>query len=170
MFSKKHWSPYFSGLVIGLLQIPALVFVHTALGTSSAYVRLTAHINHAFHLSVKQLPYLEKYATDDKILWQLSLVIGMILGGFISAKLSKQKRPAVSRVWQEMGLKSKISRFLLAFIGGMILLLGARLAGGCTSGHGLSGSAQFAISSWVTVCFMFLGGIIAAKFLFRGSK
>jgi len=55
----------------------------------------------------------------------------------------------------------------MAFAGGFILLFGARLAGGCTSGHGISGISQIAVGSIITVIFMFAGGIFAARFLRR---
>jgi uncharacterized membrane protein YedE/YeeE len=44
-------------------------------------------------------------------------------------------------------------------IGGSLLVFGARLAGGCTSGHGISGMSQLSISSFITVAAMFGGGI-----------
>ena len=54
----------------------------------------------------------------------------------------------------------------LGFGGGFVMLLGARIAGGCTSGHGISGMAQLALGSFVAVAAMFAGGILAAS-LFR---
>jgi uncharacterized membrane protein YedE/YeeE len=47
------------------------------------------------------------------------------------------------------------------------MLFGARVADGCTSGHGLSGMAQLAVGSTVAVAAMFAGGIVAATLLLR---
>ena len=54
----------------------------------------------------------------------------------------------------------------MGFAGGFVMLLGARIAGGCTSGHGVSGMAQLAVGSFVAVAAMFAGGILVAS-LFR---
>jgi hypothetical protein len=50
----------------------------------------------------------------------------------------------------------------------MILGIGARWAGGCTSGHGISGTLQLAVSSWLATLSFFIGGILTAMILYRG--
>ena len=64
-------------------------------------------------------------------------------------------------------LASPFKRYAIAFIGGFVMLFGARIADGCTSGHGLSGMAQFAVGSTVAIAAMFAGGIAAAMLLLR---
>ncbi len=49
-------------------------------------------------------------------------------------------------------------------------MFGARLAGGCTSGHGITGTMQFAVSSWVTLGAIFVGGMAAARLVYGGAK
>ena len=56
---------------------------------------------------------------------------------------------------------------VVAFFGGAILLYGARMAGGCTNGHGISGTMQLALSSWVFFPVMFITGYATARLLFR---
>jgi hypothetical protein len=58
-------------------------------------------------------------------------------------------------------------RYTVAFIGGFIMLVGARIADGCTSGHGLSGMAQLSVGSTVAVAAMFAGGIATAMLALR---
>ena len=58
-------------------------------------------------------------------------------------------------------------RTVLAFAGGAIMAYGARMAGGCTSGHGISGALQLAVGSWIAVICFFLGGIAVAMVLYR---
>ncbi|MFZ0458359.1 MAG: YeeE/YedE thiosulfate transporter family protein, partial [Rhodoplanes sp.] len=58
-------------------------------------------------------------------------------------------------------------RYAVAFVAGFLMLFGARLADGCTSGHGLSGVAQLAVGSTVAVAAMFAGGIGAGFLLLR---
>ncbi len=57
-------------------------------------------------------------------------------------------------------------RFFVALIGGVVLGIGAGWAGGCTSGHGISGTLQLALSSWLAVILFFIGGILAAQIIY----
>jgi hypothetical protein len=96
------------------------------------------------------------------------MVIGIALGALVSARFAGIGRQGVSPIWkQAMRNFSLPRRRVMAFVGGFVLLFGARLAGGCTSGHGISGISQLAVGSVITVIFMFVGGIIAARFLRR---
>jgi hypothetical protein len=51
--------------------------------------------------------------------------------------------------------------------GGVLMDFGARLAGGCTSGHGISGTMQLNVASWISVICFFIGGIAVAMTLFK---
>ena len=57
-------------------------------------------------------------------------------------------------------------RLIAALLGGVLLGLGSRWAGGCTSGHGISGTMQLAVSSWISAICFFVGGILMAALLF----
>ena len=46
-------------------------------------------------------------------------------------------------------------------------MYGARLAGGCTSGHGISGGLQLALSSWLFLAVMFATGLAVSALMFR---
>ncbi|MGM0401034.1 MAG: YeeE/YedE thiosulfate transporter family protein, partial [Chloroflexota bacterium] len=60
-----------------------------------------------------------------------------------------------------------LPRVIVALVGGVCIGFGARWADGCTSGHGISGTLQLTISSWIsTICF-FIGGIVTAHIIFR---
>ena len=73
-------------------------------------------------------------------------MIGVAIGAFVSMKLSGAKRAPISPIWQRaLGSPSPTKRYAVAFTGGFMLLVGARIADGCTSGHGLSGMAQLAV-------------------------
>jgi hypothetical protein len=47
------------------------------------------------------------------------------------------------------------------------MALGARVAGGCTSGHGISGALQLSVGSWIALIGFFVGGVITAMLLFH---
>lgn len=66
-----------------------------------------------------------------------------------------------------MGSPSVAARYALAFGAGFLMLFGARLADGCTSGHGLSGVAQLGVGSTIAVAAMFAGGITTAMLALR---
>jgi hypothetical protein len=163
--TRKAWSPYVAGIVVGLLQIPAFLLINTAMGVSSSYVSAGGYIASIFDKTVMDNAYFNKYMTSMKYVWQSSLLVGIVIGAFVSMKLSGAKRRGFSRLWEKVaGIKTLSARMLMGFIGGFILLFGARWAGGCTTGHGLSGTAQLAVGSLVVVVMMFAGGIIVSAF------
>lgn len=164
----KAWSPYVAGAIIGLLQIPTFLLMDTALGASSSYVTVAAHIASLFDGRVAEVKYLASHMWGAKNWWQVAVVAGIALGAFLSMRLSGAARQPVSPVWgRAMGTDTLAARAPVAFLAGFVMLLGARIAGGCTSGHGISGMAQLSVGSTVAVAAMFAGGIIAAKILRR---
>lgn len=169
MLRQKAWSPYLAGIVIGLLQIPAFLLIETALGASSSYVTIGGLIASFFDPAIVNIDYVARHvAPTGKNWWQVALVVGIALGAFVSMKLSGAKRAPISPIWQRaLGSDSPSRRHAVAFIGGFLMLFGARLADGCTSGHGLSGMAQLSVGSTVAVAAMFVGGIATATLLLR---
>lgn len=166
--TDKSWSPYAAGVIIGLLQIPAFLLVQTALGTSSSYVTLAAHIASVFDGSLAQYQYLAKHMWGAKNLWQLAMVVGIVLGAFVSMRLSGARRQSISPVWNRtVGISTLGARAPMAFAGGFIMVFGARIADGCTTGHGISGMAQLSVGSTVAVASMFAGGIAVALMMKR---
>jgi len=99
--------------------------------------------------------------------WEWMLVVGLALGAFVSSRLPGDRvTEPVERLWRARFGASRRKRYLVAFFGGVILMFGARLAGGCTSGHGISGSLQLALSGWVFFASVFVSGILTALMLF----
>ncbi|NJO32820.1 MAG: YeeE/YedE family protein [Rhodospirillales bacterium] len=165
---NKAWSPYAAGILIGLLQIPAFLLIETALGTSSSYVTIAAHIASIFDASIDKMDYLAKHMYGAKNLWQLAMVIGIAMGAFVSMRMSGAHRQSVSPVWKRaVGIERLSGRAPMAFAGGFIMVLGARIADGCTTGHGISGMAQLAVGSTVAVTAMFVGAIATALLMKR---
>lgn len=165
----KAWSPYVAGIVIGLLQIPAFLIIDTALGASSSYVTIGGTIASWIDPSILDIDYVARHVVATaKNWWQVALVGGVALGAMLSARLSGARRQAISPIWaRALGSASPVRRYALAFVAGFLMLLGARIADGCTSGHGLSGMAQLAVGSTVALAAMFAGGIGAAMFMLR---
>ena len=163
LLTRRTWSPYAAGIVIGLLQIPAFLLVDTALGASSSFVTAAGWLASLADPAVHEGGYFAKYLDADKYWWQSALVVGIALGALLSARASGTRRPAFATAWTRLtGIRSLAGRVAMGFGGGFLLLLGARIASGCTSGHGISGLAQLAVGSGLAVAAMFAGGILAA--------
>jgi uncharacterized membrane protein YedE/YeeE len=90
------------------------------------------------------------------------------VGAFISAGLSSQLRAQwVPDLWATTFGQAPLPRLIVAFIGGILMGVGSRWAGGCTSGHGISGTLQLALSSWLAAICFFISGIVTALLIFR---
>lgn len=165
----KAWSPYVAGVLIGLLQIPAFMLIDTALGASSSYVTIGGLIASKVDPSIIDIQYVARHvAATGKNWWQVALVVGVAIGAFVSMKMSGATRHAISPIWPKaLGTGNPNVRYAVAFLAGFLMLFGARLADGCTSGHGLSGMAQLAIGSMVAVAAMFVGGIVTALLVLK---
>jgi len=100
--------------------------------------------------------------------WELIFLTGAFLAGLIISLIKKEfKITLIYSSWKEFKGESKIKRIVWSFIGGFILIIGARMAGGCTSGHILSGGMQLAISSLVFTVFTFVGLLVTGKFFYK---
>jgi uncharacterized membrane protein YedE/YeeE len=161
----EQWPVYIVGAGIGILSWVAFLLSDHPLGCSTAFARTSGMIEKLFRGNkVEEKTYFKKFA--PVVTWEGMLVLGIVIGAFISAKLSGsfQFRWVPPR-WQAMAGAAPWFRWLAALIGGVIMGFGARWAGGCTSGHGISGTLQLAVSSWLaTICF-FLGGVITAMLI-----
>lgn len=164
VLKSKAWSPYLAGVVIGLLQIPALLVIESPIGASSSYVSVSAYIASLFDGDVSNIAYMEKYMTSMKYVWQATMVLFIAVGAFISMRLSGASRRMFSPAWKaSAGIDTFGRRSWMTFLGGFIMLFGARWAGGCTSGHGLSGVGQLAAGSIVVTLMFFAGGIAVSR-------
>lgn len=162
----KQWSPYIVGSLIGLLNISALLVSKKPLGASTSFSNLGGMIFSLFDKSkVRDNEYYKnKIPTVD---WGFMLVIGIVVGAFISSILSGDfNLISIPQMWNAEISSNFLLRFLFSIIGGMFLGIGARWAGGCTSGHGISGTSMLSVISWVAAIAFFVGGIISAILIY----
>ena len=164
--TAQTWSPYLAGAIIGLLNCIAIVILDSFIGCSSAFSNTSGMIEKlARGEAAYQKPYYKKFVPT--INWGWMLVAGIAVGAFLSAWLSGSLQiELVPALWIERFGDGVSFRFTAAFIGGILVAIGARWAGGCTSGHGISGTMQLAASSWVAALCFFAGGIATAMLLY----
>ena len=172
LLGRKRWSPYLVGALIGVLSWVTFYGMGKALGTSTTMAHISGCVTGiAAPEHVEQNAYYAKYFNPPKKTmfdWQFMLVIGLVGGALVGSKLLARDKfiERVPSVWAARFGPSKMKRYIAAFIGGVLLLFGARMAGGCTSGHGISGGLQLAVGSWTFFFAMFASGVVTAFALF----
>lgn len=157
------WSPYLVGALIGVLSMVTFYFSDKPLGASSAYTRIAGLLTRLVAPGhAKSLPLYRE--TEPKVEWEVMLVVGVAIGAFIAAWSGGEFTGAwVPAAWAERFGDGAGLRQAAAFAGGAVMAFGARLAGGCTSGHGISGTMQLSVGSWVALACFFIGGAIVAR-------
>lgn len=167
-YSGPAWSPYLAGALIGVLLWLTLMFSKKPVGASTSYATAAGLLGNAVAPGhTKSL----KYYRDNppKVEWEFLFIGATVIGAFLAAwhgdELTRRWLPTM---WGDrFGADSLVWRGVAGFAGGVFMALGARLAGGCTSGHGISGTAQLNVGSWVSLICFFIGGVIVANMLYR---
>ncbi|MFO1271385.1 MAG: YeeE/YedE thiosulfate transporter family protein [Rubrivivax sp.] len=162
---RAYLNPYLAGAILGVVLFTAFLLTGNGLGSSGATSRIDAAlVDLVAPAHVDRTPYLLKMAggernpLDD---WIVPVFFGALLGGFVSGwrhgrlKLTTTRGPAIS----------DRQRWLMAFLGGMVFLYGARMARGCTSGQALSGGATLAAGSWLVMLAIFASAYGLAWFV-----
>ncbi len=149
----------------GILMALLILFTFSVWGANrpigaSTYVPYFAGI--LFNLDPSHYEYLQKIEKPGA--WEGVMLLGAFAGAFfMSVFVTKTFRFSVMpHLWKERKNSSVISRLVWSFVSGFVMILGARLAGGCTSGHFLSGASQIAVSGLI------FGGIVMVTLVITG--
>ncbi len=169
--TMKSWSPYVVGMGVGVLSWFAFAVADHPLGISTAFEHTAALAEKAV---VPQAEQTNEYfaakaeaGKSPKIGLGWMLVLGVFIGALLSSWLSGDRSSeAVPALWRERFGGNVPLRLAAAFFAGALMLFGARLADGCTSGHGISGSLQLAVSSWVFTAVFFVAATVTALALY----
>jgi uncharacterized membrane protein YedE/YeeE len=161
------WSPYLAGALIGALSWLTFLASGRPIGASGAYAKIAGLIGRV--LAPKHTARLKYFADNPpRIDWEWMLVVGVVIGAFLAAQTGGDATERwLPPMWVEHFGDAVWLRLLVGFVGGGVMAYGARLAGGCTSGHGISGALQLSVGSWIALACFFIGGVITAFFMFR---
>lgn len=167
-YPEPAWSPYAVGALIGILVLSTLALAGQKIGASSAYSDSAGMIGRL--IAPKHIASLPYYRDSKPMIgWTWTIVLGAILGSFVAAWTGGELTGTyLQDMWlARFGADSAWLRTFVALTGGTLMAFGARMAGGCTSGHGISGTLQLAVSSWIAVICFFIGGIAAGLLMYR---
>lgn len=150
-----------TNVFVGVVITPA-IYVHQIFGESTTYSWFTGHLLLP-HFAYSQLVFQE-------IGWEPFSDIGTFLGALIAAVFVSRRfqsfRPVIPPSWRNRFGQSRMKRAAGSFAGFFLLMFGARMADGCTSGHVLSGGVQMAASAWVFAIAVFIAMIATARVVY----
>jgi uncharacterized membrane protein YedE/YeeE len=168
---RIDWNPYLVGAGIGILSWVVFVVVGEPIGITTALSQLSGGAATPI-LGADAVAKNSYWATNPlQLSYGVLFLAGTLIGGALSAWISGSwKIETVPTVWAERFGGSPFKRYVGAFIGGIIVMFGARLANGCTSGNGISGGLQLALSGWVFLAVMFPSAALTAFIMFHSRK
>lgn len=173
MITPISWRPYVAGALVGLLAIASVVASTKILGkpkylgASTTFVRAAGMAEKAVAREhVENNAYFQ--SKKVKFDWQFMMVVGVFIGALASSMTDKSfKMERVPPIWSAR-FGNRISvRAVGAFLGGIVGMFGVRMAGGCPSGHGLSGLMQLSISGFLAMAGFFGAGVLVAHLLYK---
>jgi uncharacterized protein len=179
-FLTQPWPWYVAGVLIGL-------FVPVLLVLGGRQFGLSSNLRHLCAATVPANLEFFKYDWKKNGLWNLTFVVGIVLGGAAAATMLVpvdsvvRLAPATVEALRGLGLQdfsglvpgelvswsalTSLPGLVLVVGGGFLVGFGARWAGGCTSGHAISGLANLQMPSLVAVVGFFAGGLIVTHFI-----
>lgn len=154
-----------TSVFIGLLVVLA-IFLHQIFGESTTYSWL------AGRLFLPSFDY--SNVAIHKVGWEPFSDIGTFLGALLAALFVSRHfqgfRPVIPPSWRNRFGNGPIKRALGTFGGAFVMMFGARMTDGCTSGHLLSGGVQMAASAWVFAIAVFIGMTATARFVYGNAR
>lgn len=162
---KPLWSPYAAGAMLGITVALSLLIAGQMPGSSGAFQNLTSGIGQ--RLDADNVFF--RFVMPPGITWQVWLLLGVLLGAFASAWLAHdfKWRSMPEKQWLTVFGPQRWKRWVVAFCGGIVLEIGAGIAGGCTSGLAISGGVQLAPAAFLFITGMFISGILTAVIIYR---
>jgi len=159
--SPPRWAVL--GVLFGVLSAAAIA-LYGPIGDSGTYPRfIGAILRRLTPAYAASNPYLVKMGS--LITTETMLVVGLLIGGFLASRLGGMPYKAGPVETVHAGETTNGQRYFNAFLGGVLIIFGARLAGGCTSGHIISGITQLSVSGLLFAAAVFGGGMLTARLI-----
>jgi uncharacterized membrane protein YedE/YeeE len=153
-----HWA--LAGAAISAITLLLLYLGNRRLGISTGFEDVCS--------LVLQRPYFLRASVRDGRAWRLPFLIGLGVGGFLSAALGGGWHPTWSLgMFDEVVAFGPVGKLAWMFAGGLFIGFGTRLAGGCTSGHGIFGISNLELPSLVATLSFMAGGILTTQLIYR---
>lgn len=153
-----HWAV--AGAGIAAVTLCLLFVANRRLGISTGFEDVCS--------LVLSQPFFRRSSVRSGRQWRLPLLAGLVLGGFLSAAWGGGWSPtwALGMFDTAIGMGPG-GKVIWMFVGGLCIGFGTRLAGGCTSGHGIFGLSNFELPSLVTTLSFMAGGIVTTQLVYR---
>ena len=165
--SRLPW--WMGGILMSLLLLMTFsVFGADRPIGASTYVPYFADL--IFNFDANKYSYLKEIENPGA--WEGVMLMGALFGGFVtSVSITKSFRISlIPAGWKKHKNNSVLSRLLWSFVAGFVMIIGARLAGGCTSGHFMSGMSQMAISSMIFGTVVMISLLITGKLFYSKEE
>lgn len=178
-FISQTWTWYVSGFLIGMVML-LLVYFGKTFGMSSNLRSLCTLAG-----AGKKVPFFDFDWKASR--WNLAVVLGAMLGGYVavhymSAPTNVAINPQTVEQLATLGIDAPDGKLVpdalfsssafqspkviaLLLLGGFLIGFGSRYAGGCTSGHAITGLSNLQLPSLKAVIGFFIGGLIMAHLL-----
>jgi uncharacterized membrane protein YedE/YeeE len=152
-------NPYIAGIFLGLTLLASFLILGAGLGASGGLARISAFLEGlVFPAHTLATEYFGAWGKNPLNYYLVFMLVGVFIGGLTSAVMSRRIQVGVER-----GKTGPMHlRLFFAALGGILSGFASRLAGGCTSGQALSGSALLLSGSIVFLVCVFAGGYATA--------
>lgn len=168
-FKKESWSPYLAGGLTGIVLVLGVLLVDGWFGSTTTFARVGSLFIQGTKISESTFFTVNNYLFSYQTLfnYQTFFVVGILVGAFVSAKMSNtfEVTHVPNRFKQRFG-ENRPLRYTMAFTGGMIMVIGARIADGCASWWGISASSKLSAAGLATLIFFFIGAVVTNYFIF----
>ncbi len=164
---REEWSPYIAGILLGVVGILAVWINNSLLGASGAFENLVGIIGKKIAPSLFDNMYFN-FVMPAEINTNVVLLVGIFFGSMLAALTSGTLKFRVNdnEQWKKIYGPQLWKRWLLLFVGGIILEYASGIAGGCTSGLAISGGMLLDPAAFLFIAGMFASGIVTAKIIY----
>jgi hypothetical protein len=163
---QNAWSPYVIGAGLGVLEWFTFATADKGLGVTTPFETAAVLVQQQVAPERSQVNrFIKEREQPPAIDWEFGLAAGVAIGGWLVSR-GGPAGPSVPPRWEARFGPSRAARYAAAFAGGALMMMGARTAKGCTSGHAITGTLQLAASSWLFSAVMGASAAAAAHLLF----